>query len=641
MKIPPVYAVDFETFPIQGRPEYPPKPVSMSILAPGQRKPVKWLWGHPSGNNCTLADAKRALKAIWRPSNQLVFHNAKFDVDVAETHMGVPTLPSENIHDTMIMAFLHNPHSRELDLKGLADTLLNMPPDERDAVAEWAKKNKAYCLSQWDPGYQRNGKKHKFSPGAYIAYAPGELVAPYVDGDVIRTMKLFKFYWPYIVKSGMLPAYIREQKVLRIFLDNERVGIRVDTEGLRRDILLFRKGKEAADAWLRKRLRAPSLNIDSDQEFAEILSREGVVADEDWVMTATGQRSVAKGNLTPDMFNDIKVARAFGYRNRMQTVLNMFVEPWLEQAERRGDNHISTNWNQVRGTEGGTRTGRPSTSNPNFLNISKTWGVDDGYEHPAHLRVIELPLVRRYLLPDEGESWLHRDYNGQELRLLAHFEDGPLMEAYQENPWLDVHQHVATLIEDTTGLTFARKNVKIANFRIIYGGGAPATASGIGCSFEEAKRLLDAHARALPSIKGRGGVAETTKKMGKAGEPIITWGGRQYYVEPSSYSKKYKRHMTYEYKLLNYACQGSAADVTKQAMINYHEHPERRGRFLVQVYDEMNSSSGPDPKKEMAVLRDSMEAVSEQMDVPMLSEGKIGPTWGDLAKFEEGNSKYE
>lgn len=641
MKIPAVYTIDFETLPIDKRPDYPPRPVSMAILEPGKRKPLTMLWGHPSGNNCTLADAKRALKAIWRPANQLLFHNGKFDVDVAETHMGAPRLPATNIHDTMFLAFLHNPHSRDIDLKGLADTLLDMPPDERDVVADWAKANKAHCLSQWDPGLQRNGKKYPFRAGAYIGFAPGELVAPYVGGDVIRTHKLFKFYWPYIVDSGMLEAYRREQKVMRIFLDNEKVGIRTDVDKLRADIPAYRKGKEAADRWLIKRLGVPSLNIDSDQEFAAALSRAGIVADEDWVLTKTGQRSVAKGNLTPDMFQDIKVARAFGYRNRMATVLNMFLEPWLQQAERRGDGHISTNWNQVRNPEGGTRTGRPSTTDPNFLNISKAWGRDDGYEHPKHLKLAELPLVRKYLLPDAGEIWLHRDYNGQELRLLAHFEDGPLMVAYQANPRMDVHQFVSNLIEDTTGLHFNRSAVKIANFRIIYGGGATATASGIGCSYAEAQELLKAHGRALPSIKGPGGISETTKRMGKAGEPIITWGGRMYYCEPPGYSKKYKRNMSYEYKLLNYECQGSAADVTKQAMINYDEHPKRKGRFLVQVYDEVNASSGANVKKEMAVLRESMEMVSEQLDVAMLSEGKSGSTWGDQETFEEGKSKYE
>jgi len=632
VKVPAVHVVDFETFPIQGRPDYPPKPVSMSIRSPGMRKAKKWLWGHPSGNNCTIKEAKRDLRAIWRPGNKILCHNGKFDVDVAETHMYCPRLPALDMEDTMFMAFLHDPHARDLGLKPLADRLLDMPPDEQEAVQDWARKNKAYCLEQHFT--------KPFRPGAYIAYAPGEIVAPYVGGDADRTWGLFQLYWKYIVDNGMMGAYEREKKVMPIFLDNERVGIRLDVKRLQREIKAYRKFFAATDAWLMQRLKSNSLNINSDQELAAALIKAKVVREQDFTLTKTGQFSVSKTNLTPDMFKDKNVARALGYRNRLQTCLNMFMEPWLRQAEARGDGYISTNWNQVRGADGGTRTGRPSTSNPNFLNISKTWGVDDGYEHPSFLSCDPLPLVRKYLLPDEGEQWLHRDFNGQELRLLAHFEDGPLMQAYREDPWLDVHQHVADLIEDKTGKTFARKNVKIANFRIIYGGGATATASGIGCSIQEAEELLAAHAAALPSVKGKGGLAETCKAIGKRGDALVTWGGRLYYCEPPGFSKKYGRMMTYEYKLLNYECQGSAADVTKEVMIRYNDHPKRRGRFLVQVYDELNSSSGPKPKEEMAVLRDSMESVSEDLDVPMLTEGKWGPTWGDQKKFEEGVSKY-
>lgn len=636
MKCPAVDTIDFETLPIQQRPEYPPKPVSFSIKDAG-KKTEFWAWAHPTGNNCTKEQALRRLRTTWKNGRPKLFYNGKFDVDVAETHMGLPRLPALDMHDGMFVAFLQDPHAKELALKPLAERYLEWPPEERDSIEEWAKKNRAWCLEQH---YTK-----PFRPGAYIGYAPGELVAPYANGDVDRTLSLFKQGWKYIDEMGMLDAYRREQQVMPIFLDNERIGIRVDVRVLRKDVALYSAALDAADAWLRKRLKA-DISFDNDIDMAEALSRAGIVDDDKWTWTAGGankapQRSVKKDNLTPAMFNDQKVARALGYRNRLTTCLKMFMVPWLEQAERRGDGYISTNWNQVRGANGGTRTGRPSTSNPNFLNISKSWGVDDGYLHPSHLAVTELPLVRKYLLPDSGETWLHRDYNGQELRLLAHFEDGPLMAAYQENPWLDVHQHVADLIESTTRKTFARKNVKIANFRIIYGGGAPATAQGIGCSIEEAKELLAAHSQALPSVKGRGGLAEQTKAMGRAGEPIYTWGGRAYFVEEPGFNKKYGRHMTYEYKLLNYECQGSAADVTKQAMINYHEHPKRRGRFLAQVYDEMNSSSGPDVKKEMEVLRESMECISEQLDVPMLSEGKTGKTWGDLKSYKEGRSRYE
>lgn len=637
MKIPAVHVVDFETLPIEQRPAYPPKPVSMSIRLPGARTSSVFMWGHPSGNNCTLAEAKRNLRAIWKPGNKILCHHGKFDVDVAETHMGCPRLPAEDMEDTLFLSFLRDPHDRSLELKPLAEKWLGEPPTERDVIVEWAKTHRTELLAQHFT--------KPFKPGAYIGYAPGEIVGPYVAGDTDRTLGIFRDAWKYVHEAGMGEAYLREKQIMPIFLDNEREGIRVDVKRLRRDVKIYDAALLAADAWLRRRLKSPGLSFDNDADTAEALTRAKIIAEEDWTLTASGAKSMkmstATGaNLTPAMFKDQKVAQALGYRNRLSTCLKFFMRPWLAQAEIM-DGRITTNWNQVSGPDGGTRTGRPSTNKHNFLNVSKAWGVDDGYEHPAFLKLLELPLVRRYMLPDEGEEWLHRDYNGQELRILANGEDGPLMEAYQANPWMDVHQYVADKIEEVAHKSFARKNVKIANFRIIYGGGAPATAGGIGCSIEEAKELLQAHGQAFPSIRGRGGIVETIKAISRSGEPIVTWGGRCYYVEPPGYNKKYKREMTYEYKLLNYYCQGGAADITKQSIISYQNHPKRRGRFLVTVYDENNSSSGPDPIKEMAVLRESMECVSEQMDVPMLSEGKVGKTWGDLKPFKEGPSRYE
>lgn len=635
MRCPSIPTVDFETKGIEARPNYPPEPVGVSIKLPG-RKSRYFAWGHPTGNNCTKEQAIDALKSIWRPGKGVLFFNGKFDVDVAETHLGLPRLPALDIHDAMFIMFLRDPHSPRLGLKPLAERFLGIPPEERDEVREWVLAHKREIEAEHGP----------FKPsewGKHIAQAPGDLVGAYAKGDTERTWKLFKDSWDYVInKHGMLEAYQREQKVMPLFLDNERVGIRVDVRRLRRDVKAYSAALIKADDWLRKRLKADNISLDNDGEVLEALLRAKIVDEKDLALTPTGRYSISKKTLTPDLYKDSRVASAFGYRNRLTTCLKMFMLPWLEQAERRGDGYISTNWNQIRNEGGGTRTGRPSTTNPNFLNISKSWdNNDDGYVHPSFLDVPELPLVRVYLLPDPGELWLHRDYNGQELRLAAHFEDGPLMKAYQQNPWLDVHQHVADLIKDVTGLEFTRKNVKIANFRIIYGGGVPATAGGIGCSLEEAKKLLDAHKRALPSLTGRGGLADRCKALGRAGECLYTWGGRAYYVEPASYNKKHGREMSYEYKLLNYLCQGSAADVTKQAMINYAEHPKRQGRFLLQVYDEMNASSGPDPKHEMQVLRESMEAVSEQMDVPMISEGKIGKSWGTQSQFKEGKSKYE
>lgn len=641
-KAPPVDVIDFETDPIQARPFYPPKPVGVSIIEAG-KKPEYWAWGHYTGeNNCTKEQAARRLKALWRNGRRKLFHNAKFDIDVAVTHMGLPMLSWELIDDTMFLLFLDDPHADTFALKPSANRELGMAPEEQDAIIEWLWERRKELVARFNIDKYADSKgrplvNSKAKIGAFVAYAPGNIAGKYAIGDTVRTEKLFKKIYPRILERGMGDAYDRERELMPILLDNERVGVRVDLRALRRDIELYSAASFEADNWLRKKLKTKDLNLDSDAEVAEALSRAGIVDDDQWTLTATGNRSVSKKNLLPTMFNDPRIASVFGYRNRLQTCLKMFMLPWERQATARGEPYISTNWNQIRQSHSeagvnGTRTGRPSTSNPNFLNISKSWhDKDDGYEHPAFIKSIpELPLVRRYILPDDGDVFCHRDYNGQELRLLGHFEDAALMRAYQANPRMDVHDHVRQLIEDIADLQYHRTQVKITNFRRIYGGGAPATASALNVSIDVAKELLAAHGRALPGVKD---LSAQIVRLARSGEPIITWGGRQYFTEPPKYDKRYGREMTYEYKLLNYLIQGSAADCTKEAILRYSRHPKKSGRFLVTVYDEINvSAQRSHVESEMAVLGEAMESI--ECDVPMLTDGKTGLNWAELKKWE-------
>jgi DNA polymerase I-like protein with 3'-5' exonuclease and polymerase domains len=609
--------VDFETKAIQNRPKYPPEPVGVSIKYPG-RPPRYFAWGHPTGNNTTREQAYIHLSAAWRSKSPKLFQNAKFDLDVAEVHFGLRLLSWDEFHDTMFLLFLKDPHSKTLSLKPSAERYLDMPPEERDAVKDWILANiPGIKPSEW---------------GAYISEAPGQLVGKYANGDTNRTEKLFDYLYPLIEEAGMVNAYNRERRLLPILLRNERVGIRVDVPKLEVDLKNFRTDVKKAEQWLFK-FFGREFNLDSDTEKADALQRSGVVTN--WVMTPTGRRSTAKKNMTWDMFNDKRVASVLGYRDRLCTCIRMFGDNWLELAST-GDGHVHTHWNQVAqdseaGKKIGTRTGRPSTSNPNFLNVSKTWyDKDDGYAHPKFLKVRELPLMRQYLLPDKGEIWLHRDYNQQEVRCVAHFESGALLQAYLDNPRMDVHSHIASEIERLRGMPMQRRPVKITVFRRIYGGGVPATMQALRCSALEAKTIMSAVGSVLPGLKE---LEKEIKKTGKAGEPIVTWGGRLYYCEPPMYSKRFKRHMTFEYKLLNYLAQGSASDATKEAQIRYDD-VKKNSRFLVAVYDETNVSAPPKAvKSEMKLLKEAMESV--EFDLPMLTDGKTGPNWADIDDYKD------
>lgn len=626
-KIPPVVTIDFETEAIEDHPRYPPKPVSMSIKMPG-KKAKFYSWGHPCENNCTREDARRALLAVWESSYALNMHHAKFDYDVARVHFKLKELPWERLHDTMYLLFLVNPHAVTLQLKPASELHLGMPPEERDDVKDW-------ILERLPP------KKHGYKPsewGKFICKAPGKVVEPYCNGDTERSDGLYYKLYPEVLERGMGEAYDRERRIMPILLRNEEEGIRVDHAQLAVDREKYGKALEHADNWIRKTLKAPNLNIDSDDELAAVLDSSGLVTD--WVITKTGKKSTSKKNMTTDKILNPKVASVLGYRSRLSTCVSTFYDPWLEMAGHNGG-IINTNWNQVRQPRAkgfaGARTGRLS-SNPNFMNIPKDFvkkGERDGYIAPSFLKALPpLPLMRYYILPDKyGRTegvFCSRDYSQQELRILAHFEDGALLQHYEDDPTLDAHILIGKLMAAAVGREFPRDHVKTVNFGKLYGMGLGALAEQLASNIDVAKEVSDAHKRALPGV---GILEKAIKALSKAGEPIRTWGGREYYVEAPTFSKKYNRMQTFEYKLLNYLIQGSAADCTKEAIIRY-DAVRTDARFLVTVHDEINISAPPKAvTSEMKKLREAMRSV--EFDVPMLSDGKIGPRWGQLTKYKE------
>lgn len=630
----PVWTVDFETMPIGPRPEhFPPKPVGVAIrnLEGVSRY---YAWGHPEGNNCSEEEARNALIEAWTSPEPIVFHHAKFDMAVAYEHWHLPKLPWQKFHDTMFQAFLVDPYARTIGLKQLAVTYLGMNPDEQDAVVQWVLDHKEQVpLFEFVTNSKKEpyGKPTKSNAGAWIAFAPAQLVGPYAIGDVERTWGLFQTFSPMITEANMTDAYDTERQVQPIFYENERDGLRLDVDLLREDVDTYQKAFEFTEEWLRWRLNSPGLNFDADDDVSEVLFRTGMVSN--WTKTKTGKRSMSKTLLHPRDYADQEVAQMLGYRNRLKTCLTMFMIPWLEMGEKWGK--ISTNWNQVQSPDGGTRTGRPSATKPNLLNVSKNFeGRPDGYEHPAQFQIPPLPLVRRYILSDEGAVVIKRDFSGQELRMFAHFEQGDLLAQYQKNPDLDVHHYVGENFADLTGQMHwtedaSRTPLKAMNFQGMYGGGAPALAQALYIPIEKARELKAFHNKALP---GRKILSDTLSGVLRCGYAVRTWGGRLYNRPPLKMVDGEMRD--FDYRMINYLIQGSSADMTKRAMVELTNHPDYDARFMLQVYDELNvSAEYAKAPKQMEVMKDVMESV--KMRVQMRSDGSVGLNWGAMKKIND------
>lgn len=638
-KQPKPVTIDFETFGIDRRPHYPPLPVGVSIKWPG-KKSKYWSWGHRSGNNCTRAQAKRELEKAWTHPDGILCHNAKFDLDVAEFHFGLRLPEPERVHETMFLLFLENPHSRDFGLKPSAEHYLGLPPDESDAVVEWLVKNQPV------PGIKiGRGKDSKHPAGRYIALAPGKLVGDYAIGDTDRTEGLFSYLWPSIRDRGMLPAYLRERQLLPILLASERNGIRVAHERLRSDVRIYEGWVEKLDVWIRNKLDNPvtaskkdqnklePINLDSSPQLAAALIEKGFADPSLMGVTPSGAVAMNKDAVKAGVI-DKQLAAILQYRTQLKTCLGTFMTVWLEMADVSGG-YIYTTWNQVKAVLG-ARTGRLSSS-PNFQNMPKEFAAlfaheADREEDPKRRKALKLvkspwgsklpllPLCRSYIIAyADGEVLVGRDYSQQEPRILGHFEDGELMAQYRANPWIDYHDNAKDHLERVMGRPYQRKPVKNINLGIIYGQGVSSLAEKNNSTVAETKEIRDTIYALYPGLKA---MYRDMERRAKAKEPIVTWGGREVYCEkPIVFGG---RMITFDYKMVNYLVQGSAADCTKEALIRLDAAIKRkhnRGwRMLLQVHDEIVLSVPfADLEEAQETMRECMESV--EFDVLILSEG--------------------
>ena len=649
MKAPHPVTIDFETLPIEDRPAYPPPAVGVSIKYPG-KKSWYYGWGHPEGNNSTWPEAKAALIQAYKHKDGLLFQNAKFDIDVAEVEFGLPVLPWQQIHDTMLLLFLDDPHQRELGLKPSAERLLDWAPEERDLVIDWLLAHQP-LMNQGVKLTAAKGGKNPYA-GAFVAFAPGTVTGPYAIGDTDRTAALFDLLWSSIKKRGMLGAYERELKLLPILLGMERVGVAIATKRLTADITTHRRWFDQIGKWIIKRIKAPAdLNLDSGPQLVKALIKAGL-ANEDDLGVTEGGRVATSNEALHGAVSDAQLLTMLRHRAALKTCLGTFMEPWARMSGPTG--RIYTTWNQVKAPKGdasaGTRTGRLSATW--FMNMPKEFTplwrhqVDDPKKAKAlpicPLKGLpDLPMCRGYIIPFAGHVFCDRDYSQQEPRILAHFDGGSLMIKYNDEPWIDFHDFAKAELAKV-GLFYERKPVKNTNLGLIYGMGVGKLAAKNDMTVAEAKTLKDAILLLYPGLK------EMYKDMRQRADnnmPIRTWGGREYYCEAPILFKG--RWLKFDYKLVNILIQGSAADCTKEAIIRLDAEIVKHGKrdiwfIVLNVHDQLVMSvPRSDLRQAMEIQRQVMEGI--EFDVPMLTEGDwTADNWAAMTTYDKkGEVMYD
>lgn len=578
--------VDIETKAIEDGSPALPEPVGCAIKQPG-RPGFYMSWGHASNNNCKREDFENVLKQIW--NQEWVTHNGLgFDVEVLGHHFGLPRRNPLITHDTLFLSYLHNPHARELGLKPLAEDWLGMAPEEQDELHNWIMRNTS-CT-------------RKGQAGAHIWEAPGDLAGRYAIGDVDRTEALFELVQP--VALAMPQAYNRERMLAPILASIQHRGVRCDLGRLKTDYHAAMLAKAHLEQLIREHLHQPaSFNPGSDKELGAVLLALGY---EGFLTTPSGKLSMARPSLEKVLQSDPVLMSLLKSRSIYDTLTGTFMSSWIEYAEKNGG-YIHASYNQVRNPDGyGTRTGRLSSSRPNFQNVPKDLGLDY-FNEP-------FPEMRTYLLPDPGQVWVCGDFKNQEPRLTAHYEGGALMQAFIEDPNLDPYLFVASLCG------VVRHEAKQILLGLIYAMGAAALGERLGSDAARATMLRNMVRAALPDVME---LDRDCKDRFARGLPIRTLGGREYYCEPPANGRRW------EYKALNTLIQGSAADQAKESLIYMHPRVNvLGGRILGTVHDEISVSClERDVEKTEQLMQEAANYLP--CDVPMIIDVGSGHNWAE------------
>ncbi len=294
----------------------------------------------------------------------------------------------------------------------------------------------------------------------------------------------------------------------------------------------------------------------------------------------------------------------------------------------------------MRSDDGGTISGRISVNNPNLQQI------------PA--RDPELgPMIRRLFLPEEGEQWAAIDYSQQEPRILTSYAKrfgiwrktamggvSEFIKEYQENPDADFHSMVAEL----SGLP--RKTAKTINLALMYGMGVNKLSQQLDIPLDEAKDLTDQYHQKVPFVKQLTQGVQRYLDDPRSGGCIRSLRGRKcrfnlyepdtfgmtkalpYDEAVNAYGPTTKLRRAYTWKSLNRLIQASAADMTKQAMVDVCE----AGKIpLLQVHDEL-AFSVKDADEARGLAKMMEEAVP--LEVPNRCDIDLGPNWGDAKEIK-------
>jgi DNA polymerase I-like protein with 3'-5' exonuclease and polymerase domains len=579
---------------------------------------------HASGPNMDRKKTLEWFKDILDCPATKIFHNAMYDVSwIRSLGLNINGL----VVDTMIACSLLDENRFSYTLNTLSWHFLNEGKNER-ALLEAAKQR----------GLDAKADMWKL---------PAQEVGAYAEKDAELTFKLWQHVKKLIIEQDLQSIFNLETDLFPCLVDMRFLGVRVDVHRASQ----LKKELTTKEERLIHQVKIET-GIDTQIWAARSIAKVFDKLKLSYERTAkSGEPSFTK-NFLSNHKNPIiqKIAEA----RKINKVNTTFIDTILKH-EYRGRIHAEIN--QIRSDDGGTVTGRFSYSNPNLQQIPAR-DPDTG------------PLIRSLFIPEKGCEWGCFDYSQQEPRLVAHYalryglaSVNPIADSYDTDPSTDFHKIVAEMAE------IPRDQAKVINLGLFYGMGKAKLQAELGVSKYKAEELFNKYHSKVPFVKQL--MNEVMKAASNRGqiktllnrrcrfpkyEPILRGSDWGKYVPPedqermedlqkmgpylkddegellkdkdgnvkTNYWHNNPTRRAFTYKALNKLIQGSAADMTKKAMLELH----REGIIPhIQVHDELDISI---PDKVIAdKVKDIMENAVD-LKIPNKVDYESGPNWGSI-----------
>ena len=544
---------------------------------------------HEGGGNMDVRMVLKWFQDVLNTPATKIFHNAMYDVcfiKAAGLKINGP------IVDTMIAGSLVDENRFRYDLGSMGRDYLGVGKNEA-VLKETAE--------LW--GVDAKSEMYKL---------PAMYVGEYAEQDANLTLKLWQEMKKQMYHEDVEDIFKLETELFPCLVDMRFLGVRVDVEAAHNlKQQLIEEEKECLQEV--KKATQVDVQIWAARSIEKVFQKLNLPYD---LTAKTHSPSFTKNFLQNHPHPLVKqIARAREI-NKSHTT---FIDTILKHQYK---GRIHAEINQIRSDTGGTVTGRFSYNNPNLQQI------------PARNKELG-PRIRSLFIPEEGCKWGCFDYSQQEPRLVTHYAslDGlygvdEVLNSYNEGE-ADFHQIVSDMA------SIPRSQAKTINLGLFYGMGKNKLQAELGVSKEDAEALFRTYHDKVPFVKM---LMESVMRRAQDKGRVRTLLGRRCRFnlwEPNQFGihkalpheEALAEHgpgikRAFTYKALNKLIQGSAADMTKKAMVDLYKEgiiPH------IQVHDELDISVDNNEDKIKQIMESAVD-----LEVPNKVDYESGPNWGQI-----------